>query len=223
MRSVGLVLCAALAVWGLLLLDVRGERRSEAASRPASAARPSEGAEAAIGGARPVASAAPTWPERLLGKLTSRSRPPPARAEATAAGAAVTPAGSTLSGRDAPPRPSGELGEGELSPEFKELEQQYADDARDEARAEHTEHELRQLFKDHPLANKLAVLNCQTEICRLVLEDIGSEDVSELLYLPGLRRLTGLGPDSPYSLRAGQFSLYFRAPPPPSAPDVARP
>ena len=59
------------------------------------------------------------------------------------------------------------------------------------------------------MADKVALVHCQQSVCRIVLESDSPDVWNQLLAVPGLRDETALSPQSPYSLRSGQLSVYF--------------
>jgi hypothetical protein len=103
----------------------------------------------------------------------------------------------------------GELGEGILSPEYQELEHHYVEEARDGVWAPAHEQSVRALLRDRDLNEKVALVHCQASVCRIVLQTDSNAAFTQLLDVPGLREETALGPQSPYSLRSGQLSVYF--------------
>lgn len=228
MRAVGLVLATAIAVWALLLVDVHGVLRPRGANATALPTRDATPQALQAERARSTSRSTPatgrdaqSWPARMLGKLgdvlrgprppAGRSPANPAEAPASGAARASGAVGAVATEPTPPPFAAGELGEGALSPELRELERSHATEERDPLWAPEMEQRVQALFDQQPwLAPELALLNCQSSTCRLVVEDMRPEQAEQLLYLPGLRALTGLGPGSPYSLRAGQLSLYFR-------------
>jgi len=141
------------------------------------------------------------WPRYVVDRAAEllSPTPPPTRA--------AKPVPSS----DAPEtQVAGELGPASRSPEYKALHTRYAHEARNGAWAFEQEQRIRALFTNHPLAAHVALLNCQTTVCQLVLEGDAPDLVAQLWYVPNLQRETGLRPDSPYSLRSGQLSLYFQ-------------
>jgi hypothetical protein len=114
------------------------------------------------------------------------------------------------------PEATGELGEGVLSPEYTELERHYVDEPRDGEWSMQEEQRIRELLHGQPLSEKVALVNCQQTVCRIVLETGSNDAWQQLLQVPGLAELTKLTPQSPYSLRSGQLSVYFH--PGPQAP-----
>jgi hypothetical protein len=105
---------------------------------------------------------------------------------------------------------TGELGEGLLSPEFRELEQTYVHEPREGVWALEQERRLHLLFRDQPLREQLVLAHCQQTLCRLVFQGSEPDLYERLLAVPGLATETGLGPETPYSLRSGQLVVYFK-------------
>jgi hypothetical protein len=109
--------------------------------------------------------------------------------------------------------PAGELGEGILSPEYAELERQYSHEARDGDWAASHEQRIVALLEQQALRSHVALIHCQQTVCRIVLETEARDAFAQLLQVPGMSAATGLSARSPYSLRAGQLSVYFQAEP----------
>ena len=80
---------------------------------------------------------------------------------------------------------------------------------RDGEWAAQQEGQIRALLRGSPVAAQLAIVNCQQTICRVVLERAPEDAFKQLLQVRGLPDLTGLNPNTPYSYRAGQLSVYF--------------
>jgi hypothetical protein len=236
-RAGALLLLAFAVVWAAALFDVRGAAPAAAPSKPEPTAPERAGAPAAppaellaaepaeVEEAAPAAAPAPVEVARdahpapagfaarveraveggfaLIGKLTGK---PAHRARAKAPEPAPQP-------RKPAPEGTGELGEGLLSPEFVEYEQNYAREARDGEWAEAEEQRLRDMLDKEAWSDEVGLVHCQQTLCRIVLEtDVDARNAfQQLIGVPGLREATGLGPDTPYSLRSGQLSVYFRA------------
>jgi hypothetical protein len=192
-RSLGLLVFTMAVMWALLLFDMGSSTRAlELASSSVTPAVDS-----------PASTPPPTdrsWSSRVVARATRVFSPPPPIAGATRPAPSSTPETQA----------TGELGPADRSPEFKALHARYARETRDGGWAFEQEQRIRALFANHPLAAHVALLNCQTTVCRLVLEGDAPDLVAQLWYVPNLRRETGLRPDSPYSLRSGQLSLYFQ-------------
>ena len=112
-----------------------------------------------------------------------------------------------------PERPRGDgrkpdEGEGYLSPEFVEYQTAYAYEARDGQWARPKEKRLRDLIRAAGLAEQVVVVNCRTTVCRIQLAVGEGEGLQQLLDVPGGASELGLSEDTPYSLRAGQLSVY---------------
>jgi hypothetical protein len=220
-RVLAVVVVMGLLVWGLVFVDFGRPRtrRSAATGAEQGVKEPAERtrAQAAVKVERdePVRSAAP--PAQAV-TPTSPARPTPA--SKPHASGAPTPSAQPVPVDDtAAPQPAqgalstatGELGEGNLSPEYAEMERSYAHEPRDGAWAEAEEQRLRKLLDKSPLASAVGLVNCQQTMCRLLLESDDYEVYKRLLAVPGFTSLTGLGPSSPYSHRSGQLSVYFAA------------
>jgi hypothetical protein len=191
-RSLGLLASAVAVVWVWLLFDMSSTTRALDLASTAAAGG------TAGSSASPALHSKPGWPTYIVARATSLFSSPP-RSESVAEPAPSPPA----------PELTGELGPADQSPEFKSLHERYARETRDGTWAFAQEQRVRALFANHPLAAHVVLLNCQTSVCQLVLEGNAPDLVAQLWYVPNLRRETGLGPNSPYSFRGGQLSLYF--------------
>jgi hypothetical protein len=156
----------------------------------------------------PARSPAAHGPLQIIGKV--------ARAFVTAARGSGTPREPEPEAPVKVPEGTGELGEGVLSPEYAELERHYVDEPRDGEWATAEEQRIRELFHGQELGDKLAIVNCQQTVCRIVLETGSNDGWKELLRVPGLAQETKLAAQSPYSLRSGQLSVYFHPQPQPN-------
>jgi hypothetical protein len=222
-QLVWVVLAAAVLVWAGVLLDLgdapRAERASESrepgadsmpermqsSAQPAPVQRDQPGAPEPMGKER--ASGLPAEQQaRVKLQPAASSRPRGAVASPTPTQQAAQPA-PVAPGTE--PEGSGELGEGLLSPEFRELEQTYIHEPRDGTWAIEQEQRVRQLFRDQPLREQLVFVHCQQTLCRIVLQDSEPQLYERLLAVPGLREETGLEPQTPFSLRSGQLIVYF--------------
>jgi hypothetical protein len=105
---------------------------------------------------------------------------------------------------------TGELGEGVLSPEYNELEQQYIREPRDGSWARPQEDKVLALFEGHPLQHQVVLVHCQETVCRIVVEGSDAAAFKQLLTVPDLQDVTGIAAGTPYSLRTGQLSVFFR-------------
>jgi hypothetical protein len=197
-RVVLLALAAAAFMWVGALLDFgRRSRETPAATGTELAAQPSGAPEPGPPPPR-VAGPRERKPSGLFGKLTQRlSR------------GATAPAVQ----EPAPPPPKeetqGELGTASRSPAYAKLERNYAAEPRNDEWANAQEHRIRGLLQSAALYKKVALINCQDTVCRIVLDGVTPSAFDEILRVPGLREETKLDPQSPYSLRGGQLTLYF--------------
>lgn len=132
-----------------------------------------------------------------------------ARSKRARAASASDPAASD-SESEVPEELVGELGEGVLSPDYVEIETDYASEPRDGPSATLEEQRILALLRPHPLGKQVALVNCQDRVCRIVLETRSQRAFEELLAVPGIAAATGIGPNTPYSLRSGQLSVYYR-------------
>jgi hypothetical protein len=192
-RSLGLLVSATAVMWVWLLLDMGSSTRAldlgpSSASTTQAIDSPSNSAPRSK----------PSWPVHIVTRATQMFSPPPPPT------ATMRLALSTLD-----TQPAGELGPAGRSPEFKALHERYARETRDGAWAMQQERRVSALFTNHELAPHVVLLNCQTTVCQLVLEGDAPDLVTQLWYVPNIQRETGLRPQSPYSLRSGQLSLYF--------------
>ena len=183
---------AAIGMWMALLMDGRRATRSTGKEQVEPRA------------SAPVEVAAPAPSSGVLQKLSANARrvlsPAPKAPRAPAPAAAPDP------------ESEGELGDGAHSPLYAELERNYANESRNGDWALPEEQRLRGLLRGRPIAKQLALLNCQDTVCKIVLDGVSREAVSELLNVPGLREEARLDARSPYSLRGGQLTLFFRPP-----------
>jgi hypothetical protein len=54
------------------------------------------------------------------------------------------------------------------------------------------------------------LVSCQDSVCRLVLQTDNRDAFQQLVQVKGLSELTGITTSTPYSLRSGQLSVYFK-------------
>jgi len=106
--------------------------------------------------------------------------------------------------------PRGELGEGVLSPEYAAIEQDYVQEVRDGPWAMAEEKNLRALLSMSEVAKDVALVSCQDSVCRLVLQTDNRDAFQQLVQVKGLSDTTGITASTPYSLRGGQLSVYFK-------------
>jgi hypothetical protein len=223
-RSLGFLLATVAAVWVVLLFDMGGGEHDPSLSasperRPSAEAGPVGALARAARQAR-EADAAPSWPTYVVGRVetlfTPAAKSHAARATGTDKKGGVGSARSSGTGavdRDSSSRAreaTGQIGQGTHSAEWRALEAAYGREARDGVWAAQQERRVAALFRERELETNLVLLHCQETVCRLVLEGDSPALFSELMYVPNLRRETGLGPQSPYSLLSGQLSIYFR-------------
>jgi len=222
------MLVAGVAVWAFALIDVGSapQRRGSSAANPPQSGQTAQRAPAYA--AAPTAAAAPSAAAAHVESRAALGRPsafklrageqqlPPVKGgrvhligSRTEAVAAANAAAARGLGAASEPEP-GELGEGVLSPEFTELERGYVDEPREGPWALAHEQKVRELLRAAPLGQHVALVSCQQTVCRIVIEPAGADAFAQLTQVPGLREATGLGPATPYSLRGGQLSVYFR-------------
>jgi hypothetical protein len=236
-RTLALVLLAAVAVWaGLMYEPARAPKAKprsaqnaqdptqEAQGSVARSAEQEQAASSAVGSSAKAAAArsasstakspAPAPPKlRFQGQLnTSSARGDIASQNAHAArGEAV----------ERPQvDPSGELGEGILSPDFVELETDYVNEHREGPWALAHEQRIRQAIYDAGLAERMVLVHCQSSVCRLHFEASGPDSYAQLLRTPALVQATGLTPDTPYSMNTTELIVYAR---PPAIPEPDKP
>jgi hypothetical protein len=106
--------------------------------------------------------------------------------------------------------PPGELGEGVLSPDYAAIEQDYVHEVRDGPWALAEEKNLRALLSTSDVAKEVVLVSCQDSVCRLVLQTDDRDAFQKLVQVEGLSEMTGLTASTPYSLRGGQLSVYFK-------------
>jgi hypothetical protein len=115
-------------------------------------------------------------------------------------------------------KPTGELGEGILSPDYKLLEESYVEEARDGAWATQQELRIRNQLLAGDLGERIVLINCQSSVCRVQLEPRGNDPYGELLRVPGLAETLGIDPSTPYSLNSAELIVYAKPEPIPEAP-----
>lgn len=217
-RVLWLLLAAALLVWGGALFDfgairapvggrVTGSPAGDQDATNGAEQRPKAAPSTRPRGTVPVSAAAkdpsPTGAGNVpsaqspFGKLTS---------PIDRVGAALVNATQQVGAEVA----TGELGEGVLSPEYADSERLYIQEPRDGPWAREQEQRVRDLFEGNPLKAQLVLVHCQETICRIVLEGDTNASFKQLLTVPGLRKATAIGPATPFSLRTGQLSVFFR-------------
>ena len=229
-RLLWLMLSASALVWAGALLDFGGahdpERASPRAASPDAPDAPPQTvtagrdgnarAQARVGvvpGQPPASSSPPgaTTPPGasprpgqggvyVIGKAASGTT------VATTAPAGAVPGEQAAQGE----MPPGELGEGLLSPEYAAIEQDYVHEVRDGPWAMAEEKNLRALLSTSEVANEVVLVSCQDSVCRLVLQTDNSDAFQQLVRVKGLSELTGITASTPYSLRSGQLSVYFK-------------
>jgi hypothetical protein len=231
-RVLWMMAAAGALVWAGALLDLGGAhggpRRagpSETDPAPTSAERTSERASERSGTASaktaapapsPSASAASA---RAAGAPDGKRGPRPGQGDVHVIGsrpsatAAPGAAARTEQGPAAVPERDelrGELGEGVLSPEYVESEQGYVNEPRDGAWATVEEQRVRAVLSGSAVGKDVALVHCQETVCKIVLQTDSADAFQRLLQVPGISVATGIGPSTPYSLRGGQLSVYFR-------------
>jgi hypothetical protein len=72
------------------------------------------------------------------------------------------------------------------------------------------EKNLRSVLSMSDVAKEVMLVSCQDSVCRLVLQTSNPDAFQQLLQVPGLSAMTGLTASTPYSLRSGQLSVYFK-------------
>jgi hypothetical protein len=228
-RVVLLLLAALLLMWGGVLLDLGRPARRAGSAAPAAeaeaeaeapderAAVPERGRATAAAGPEPSSAVEPAVAAELPAVNGPRARSvdgPMGRAELVATAArAVSSVGTPVNGSGEATDPDellGELGEGARSPDYVELETDYSAEPRDGVWARAEERRIADLFAGHPLGRQLSMLNCQDSVCRIVLETQSKDAFDQLLEVPGLMEATGLSRQTPYSLRSGQLSVFYR-------------
>jgi hypothetical protein len=229
-RLLWLMVAAGALVWAGALLDLGGPHRgprgasssqaddatgapdehtsTPARERPATPA----GEEAAPSPSAPTASA------RAKAAPGSAQPPRPGQGDvhvigsAQAAQAAPGTAVRAEQGTEAAAEDAlrGELGEGLLSPEYVEIEQGYVNEPRDGDWAMVEEQRVRAVLGNSAVAEQVALVHCQETVCKVVLQTDTPEAFERLLKVPGISAATGIDRSTPYSLRGGQLSVYFR-------------
>lgn len=114
--------------------------------------------------------------------------------------------------------PTGELGEGILSPDYKLMEESFIHEARDGPWATQQELRIRNLLLAGGLGERVVLVNCQRSVCRIHLEPHGNDPFGDLLRVPGLAAAIGIDTSTPYSLNNAELIVYA-SPGPMPAPD----
>jgi hypothetical protein len=114
-------------------------------------------------------------------------------------------------------KPTGELGEGILSPDYKLLEESYVEEARDGPWATQQELRIRNQLLAGDLGERIVLINCQSSVCRVQLEPHGKDPYGDLLRVPGLAETLGIDTATPYSLNSAELIVYAK-PEPDQAP-----
>lgn len=94
-------------------------------------------------------------------------------------------------------------------PEFLELGQLYATEPRDGDWALAHEERLKALLRGAETRRSVHI-HCRATVCRLTVEAGSQRDLIEVLDLEGVRALTYLSEESPYSLEGGSLTVYYR-------------
>jgi hypothetical protein len=228
-RAVGLVLFTACAVWGVLLLDLRGGREKRSATDAQT------DASQAVGSAPHVPIAERTKLEPSA-KAPAQASVPKTRAAAQESSSTtlrgpgsgdVRVIGAQAATRSGPTKPggantsaataqargeeaTGELGEGIMSPDFVELEADYTQEPREGAWAIEHERRIRQLLYASELGDHIVIVHCLSTVCRIHINPPGDDPLGELLRVPGLVEHTNLDRSTPYSLKNGELIVYTR-------------
>jgi hypothetical protein len=233
-RVLWVMVAAGALVWAGALLDFGrahdGPRRASQSATdaaPEPAERTSARANERSGAAQASAKTAAPAPSPSTSAANARSaaapdsagRPRPgqgdvrvvgSRPSATAvpAAAARTEQGTAAASEQDALR--GELGEGVRSPEYVEIEEGYVNEPRDGPWATAEEQRVRAVLGGSAVAKDVALVHCQDTVCKIVLQTDSADAFERLVQVPGISAATGIGPSTPYSLRGGQLSVYFR-------------
>jgi hypothetical protein len=222
-RVFALVVVAGLVAWSLALFAPASRRSgsdppehepaaasAERVGRPLPEPADPRSEAPALPGAPPRSGPPVGMQERA--QPEQRDGPIPRRVQQQTKVARLTQAPSAAHEQQAVELPPGEQAQGLLSPEYRELEHDYAHEPRNADWAHPREHRLRGLIREAGLIKQLLLVHCREQTCRLAMEGTSAEQVSELLEVRGLQAATGLSSGAPYSLRGGQLVMYFRPP-----------
>jgi hypothetical protein len=237
--TVAFVVIALAATWAVLFLPTT--KPSQPRAKPASsahAATPAPPQQAVPSRAKPnapepdrpeaVAPAAPAAPDNAMQRAAPSQgdvRIIGGSASATAKPAAPQPPkSSTQLSRELGDRveyrePTGELGEGVLSPDYKLMEESYIEEARDGPWATQQELRIRNLLIAGNLGERIVLISCQSSVCRVHLEPHGQDPYGELLGVPGLAAALGIDTATPYSLNSAELIVYAK---PEAIPDALK-
>lgn len=245
--TVALVVLAVAAIWAFLFLPI-GKPTTPAAHKPAASAQgatPPPEPQAAV-----PQRAIPITPKAAATKAPAAATQAPAQAANTASSS--TPSGRgdvrVIGSSQAPPgasgaaqqprsttqlaqslddsvenrKPTGELGEGILSPDYKLMEESYVQEARDGPWAVQQELRIRNLLLAANLGERIVLINCQSSVCRVHLEPHGQDPFGELLRVPGLASAMGIDSATPYSLNSAELIVYAKPEPIPQPAPAQR-
>jgi hypothetical protein len=241
-RTIALAMLALAATWAFLFLPLA--KPAPAGSKPASRAQdatPSPGQAAVPHRAEPVADqprSASADPAQQP-PARPRSDGPSARATGTGdvriIGATDIPANAPKTATTEEPRsatqlaqalgehveyrePTGELGEGILSPDYRLLEESYMREARDGPWATQQELRIRNMLLAAGMGPRIVLVSCESSVCRVLLEPHGQDPYGELLRVPGLAAALGIDSTTPYSLNSAELIVYAKPEPIPEPP-----
>jgi len=239
-RTIALAMLALAATWAFLFLPLA--KPAPAKSKPASRAQdatPAPAQAAVPHRAEPVANESPSANARPAQQpsATSRGDVPPGRASGTGdvamIGASDTAANAPKTATTEEPRsatqlaqalgehveyrePTGELGEGILSPDYRLLEESYMREARDGPWATQQELRIRNMLLAADMGPRVVLVSCESSVCRVQLEPHGQDPYGELLRVPGLAAALGIDSSTPYSLNSAELIVYAKPEPIPA-------
>lgn len=175
------------------------------------AAAPPAAAPGARGDTAPSAITSAQGDVRVVGgSATSKPAAPPPRS--------ATQLSESLDDDLGQRKPTGELGEGILSPDYKLMEESYIAESRDGTWATQQELRIRNQLLAGDLGERIVLINCQSSVCRVQLEPRGNDPYGELLRVPGLAETLGIDTSTPYSLNSAELIVYAKPEALPEAP-----
>jgi hypothetical protein len=241
-RTIALAMLALAATWAFLFLPLA--KPAPAKSNPASRAQdatPSPAQAAVPHRAEPVAhepaspSASPAQQPFPAARTDAPTARPGGTGDVRIIGATDTAANAPKTATTEEPRsatqlaqalgehveyrePTGELGEGILSPDYRLLEESYMREARDGPWATQQELRIRNMLLAADMGPRVVLVSCESSVCRIHIEPHGQDPYGELLRVPGLAAALGIDSTTPYSLNSAELIVYAKPEPIPEPP-----
>jgi len=236
-RTIALAMLALGATWAFLFLPLAkpapaktklAPRAQDATPSPAQEAVPQRAAKAAD--EPPAASASPAQQAPAAARTGGPSATPSGTGDVRIIGANDTQATAAKTATAQEPRsatqlaralgehveyrePTGELGEGILSPDYRLQEETFIQEARDGPWATQQELRIRNMLLAAGLGPRVVLVNCQSSVCRVHIEPHGQDPFGELLRVPGLAAAIGIDSSTPYSLNSAELIVYAKPEP----------